>query len=111
MCKKSVDERINLSNLELKTPINILVIELIRCWRVVRMATGDNLGGTKTSKVITTRAQVAQNIGSDPTRTKVALNLCLDLTRTKVAQNLDLELTKTKVAQNLGLDLTRAKVA
>ena len=73
------------------------------------MATGDNLGGLKTSKVITTRAQVAQNIGSDPTRTKVALNLCLDLTRTKVAQNLDLELTKTKVAQmrpmgNLGED-------
>ena len=95
----------------MKTPISILVIDLIRCWHVVRMATGYNLGGTKTSKVITTRAQVAQNIGSDPTRTKVALNLCLDLTRTKVAQNLDLELTKTKVAQNLGFDLTRAKVA
>ena len=31
-----------------------------------------NLEGTKTSKVITTRAQVAQNISSDPTRTKVA---------------------------------------
>ena len=72
MCKKSVDERINLSNLVLKTPISILVIDLIRCLRVVRMATGDNLGGMKTSKVITTRAQVAQNIGSDPTRTKVA---------------------------------------
>ena len=90
----------------MKTPISILVIDLIRYWRMVRMATGDNLGGTKTSKVITTRAQVAQNIGSDPTRTKVALNLCLDLTRTKVAQNLDLELTKIKVAQNLGLDIT-----
>ena len=81
----------------LKTPISILVIDLIRCLRVVRMATGDNLGGMKTSKVITTRAQVAQNIGSDPTRTKVALNLCLDLTRTKVAQNLDLDLTKKKL--------------
>ena len=104
----------------MKTPISILVIDLIRCWRVVRMATGDNLGGMKTSKVITTRAQVVQNIGSDPTRTnldldltktKVAQNLCLELSRTKVAQNLDLELTKTKVAQKLGLDLTRAKVA
>ena len=53
--------------MELKTPISILVIDLIRCWRMVRMATGDNLGGTKTSKVITTRAQIAQNIGSDST--------------------------------------------